>query len=415
MKTSFFRATLAVALSIISTLGFCTEAKISGSMNHTVFIDNGNVYGIGLNNFRQAFPETTTVAEVNPWVSSEHIRTAVYLGIQNIRSVAANGNRSLALTNDGQMLLWGQLTSTAWTKPYNPITVPGVVTDIALSGTAMYFITDGQVYTWAFTGEVTQVSNSGHGAIKSIAAGDKHLVALYADGTIGTLGINTNGQLGFGTSATVATTLTKVVGISGAVEITANGSSSAVRATTGEILVFGKNIKGQLGLQNNIDVFAPVVVPGVTGVKKMTMNYAATFLLMNDNTVKASGFHNFIAGMIYNSNKVFETLPGITGTVSLEASGQQIFVDMSNAVGTLRGWGGNAHGQLGDNTIVERHNPSYAYFTPMPAYVAPVTVGAVSTGTCGSIYSNPFGNAVASNKNGSTCKDKGNHGTKGKG
>lgn len=428
MKKTFIRTILATILLSMANMGFCVEATVASSMAHTVFVDDGNVYGMGLNNYRQSNPNTTIAANSNPILSTESVRTPVYIGLQNVRSVAANGNRSAAIKYDGSLWLWGNVSGSSWTKPYMPINGTGIVTDVALTTTALYFVVDGQVYTWAFTGNPVQVSNPNDGRITSIAAGDKHVLALYANGTVASLGTNANGQLGRGPITTTSTSFVKVTGINDAVEVAANGSSSVVRTSTAVLWVFGKNSAGQLGLNNVADQLLPASITGAGGVKKVTVNYASVVLLMNDKTVKAAGNHNYIAGAVYNSNKTFVTLPGITDVLKLHASGQEVFVDFGTS-GLLRGWGGNAQGQLGDATITERHNPTYAYFTKVaayiPPYVAPVppvvippvavppvvpTPPATETGTCGSIYSNPFSNAGNSNNNGHDCQDNGNHG-----
>ena len=79
-------------------------------------------------------------------------------------------------------------------------------------------------------------------------------------------------------------------------------------------------------------------------------------------------------------------MSGLNGVKDVNSSGQQIFVS-SDTQGVVRGWGGNSHGQLGDNTIIERHAPSYAYFTPVAAPV----VKAPDTTSAGSVYTNPYG------------------------
>lgn len=398
MKKFINSTIIAAALSVVSAFSFAIEAKVAASMEHTVFIDDGNVYGMGLNNYRQSDPATLTIAATYPYTSTEHVRVPVYIGIQNVYSVAAQGSRSAALTKDGKIYLWGQLTSHAWTKPYIPFTTSSPVTDIALTFTSMYAVSNGWLLSWNYNPSTAPTVVSTSGNVKSIVSGDKHLVVLHTDGTVSTIGDNAFGQLG----RSASTGLDKVPGLTNIVEIAANTNTSLVRNAAGEVWGWGRNHQSQLGLGHTVNQFAPVLIPDTVGVKKITANYASTFFHMADNTVKAAGWHNYIAGSVYNVSKFFTVLPAITGALQVHAGGQQIFVDLGTP-SQIRGWGGNSMGQLGDATNVERHTLTYAYFTK----VAPATINA-STGTCGSIYANPFSNAQASNKNGAECKAQGN-------
>lgn len=394
--------TLAFAvLALVSQLSHAIDSQVAASMYHTVFVDNGNVYGMGLNNYHQADPAVATAVLSNPMLSSESIDTPQFTGVQNAKLVAANGNRTAVVTNDGQLKVWGQLTGTAWTAPYIPFDFSAPITDVALTASKLYFVSGGWLFSWGFSGDPVVVGTQGN--VKAIAAGDLHLLILNIDGTVSSLGINNCGQLGYGATSLNTTTPAVIAGIRNAVEIAANTATSFVRLLDGTVLGFGKNASGQLGLNTTTNVGVPTPVPGLSGVQKMAVNYNSAFMLMSDGTVEAAGWHNYIAGSVYNTNKTFVVLPGLSGVKKLHAAGQQIFVDFGD-VGQIRGWGGNAKGQLGDATLVERHQPTYGYYTEVPPY-QPI----LADQTCGSLYSNPFSHADHSNAHGHSCSDNGQH------
>lgn len=398
MKKVFYSLLAALALAITGS-SYAIDATVAASMNHSVFLDNGNVYAMGMNNYYQSDPTALSVT------SSSNVRVPVYTGVQNVRSVAANGYHSAALTKDGKIVIWGQLAGTASTKPYVAVQSSVPVTDMALTTTGLYFVAGGWLHSWGFTSAAPVVVSSSNN-VKNIVAGDTHVLALHTDGTVSTIGTsNLYGQLG---RTGTATSLLPVTELQNVVEIAANSYTSFARTQDGIVYGFGRNQQSQLGLNNTLSQPVPVAL-NVAGVKKIVANYASTFLLKSDNTVMSAGWHDYISGSVYNVSKTFTTLPGITGVANIHAGGQQTFVDFGT-VGQVRGWGGNGYGQLGDTTNVERHTLTYAYYTSMPAYQEPVAqTQTQTTGTCGSIYSNPLSNASNSNNNGHACQDNGKH------
>jgi alpha-tubulin suppressor-like RCC1 family protein len=372
-----------------------SNEKVAASRQHTVFIDNGAVFAMGQNNYRQVDFSIPATSSTPALATNEKILNPKYLGIQNAKSAAASNNRSAVLKNDGSILMWGQMTSTTYTAPYNVLPSGVIATDLAMTNTDLFYVANGDVFKWNYISSPVRINNPLDGKVTTISAGEKHLIALYANGSVATFGLNAFGQLGNGTT-TANTALTILPGIQ-AVEVLAAGESSYIR-TNAAIMAFGKNTSYQLGFADGIHRYVPTVIPSFFGVKKMTGTFNAALMLMNDNSVAAAGFHNYIGGTNYNLSKVFTLLDGLTGIAQVHSGGQQIFVSKGE-VGVLRGWGGNSAGQLGDSTMVERHNPSYAYFTPVAAPVmaqavvaAPVATPAVvaEPTQTGSVFTNPF-------------------------
>ena len=82
------------------------------------------------------------------------------------------------------------------------------------------------------TGSWTPVKVSGISTAKAISAGGSHTCALLAGGTVKCWGLNSNGQLGDGTTIQSATPV-KVLGISTATTISAGGSHTCALLSGG--------------------------------------------------------------------------------------------------------------------------------------------------------------------------------------
>jgi alpha-tubulin suppressor-like RCC1 family protein len=245
------------------------------------------------------------------------------------------------------------------------------VSDVALTNDNLYYVSNGDLYTWV-NGLGVKVTSPGK--VIEIVAGDRHLVALLEDKSIAVLGTNSSGQLGLGTDALgkTFTALTKLP-LTNVAHIAAGAETTIVLLADGTVKVFGLNSRGELGLNSKINQVEPVSVPNISDVADVSASKMATFLLMKDGTVKASGFHDWINGSVYTTNTSFVTLPGLTSVTQLFAGGETNFATLvGQAPNVLRGWGGNNSGKIGDGTFTERHNLSYSFFTQYPAYVPPV-------------------------------------------
>ena len=351
---------LAAILAPMLVPAQAVESKMAQSSTHTVFIDNESVFAMGQNNYLQTDPN----------LASRTVTVPKFTGISKIKSVAASRNRSAALTTNGSLIMWGLGAAKQITLSVN-------ATDMALTASDIYYIVNGEVFRWNYvpTSAPVKLTLAANGKIKSISAGDTHVLALYEDGSVGSIGLNLNGQLGDGTKNPLIA-FTKITKGAKALEILAVSNSSYIR-TSAATYAFGKNSSGQLGLNDLIDRTTPTAIPITGTIKKMTGNFASAVFLMGDGSVKATGFHNYVGGAAYLSSKGFIPLEGMSGILDVFAGGQQVFISYG-ATGVIRGWGGNGYNQLGDNTMTERHNPTYAYFTPVTP-VAPPTQTMMAT------------------------------------
>jgi alpha-tubulin suppressor-like RCC1 family protein len=146
----------------------------------------------------------------------------VYLGVHGAVAVAAGGADDAVLLADGTVLAWGENTSgqlgdgTKTAKDV-PTPVPGLVNVRAL----------------AIGG------SSSHGG---------HILALLSDGTVRSLGSNSHGELGDGTT-TERHSPVRVLGVSGAVAISTSLDHSMALLANGSVVAWGADSFGQLGVR----------------------------------------------------------------------------------------------------------------------------------------------------------------------
>ena len=134
-----------------------------------------------------------------------------------------------------------------------------------------------------------QVSLPGGTIITAIAAGGFHSLALKNDSTVWAWGSNGYGELGNGTNTNSNLPL-QVPGLTGTNAIAAGGSHSLGLKSDGTVRAWGMNIWGQLGNGTFTDSNVPVQVSGLTGVSAIAACVGLhSVALKSDGTVRAWG------------------------------------------------------------------------------------------------------------------------------
>ena len=268
--------------------GVTITAIAAGGSHALALASNGTVYAWGSNTSGQLGDNTTTT-RLTP-VQVRGVGGTGYLA--NIKSIAAGGSHSLALSNTGAVYAWGsntygQLGDNTTTTRLTPVQVTAVggsgtlanITAIS-AGTShsLAVNTNGAVFAWGLnsTGQLGDTTTTQQNApvrvkavsgasnltgIKSVAAGETHSLAVATNGSMYAWGYNAKGELGNGTT----TSTLRPVKVSLPVGVTATTADagtelSLAHTSTGQVLAWGWNNSGQLGDGTTTNRTTPVTV-----------------------------------------------------------------------------------------------------------------------------------------------------------
>ncbi len=224
--------------------------------------------------------------------------------------------------------------------------------------------------------------------VVQIAGGYDHGLAVRSDGTVWAWGDNRYGELGGGTT-TDPTTPVRVTGLTGGTQVAAGGLFSLALRSDGTVWAWGENTHGQLGRGTVTDhEVTPAPVPGLAGVTRISAGDDWGLALLSDGTVRAWGSN--ASGQLGNGTTADSAVPVKVAGLS-QVTG--VSAGWDSAVATVAGgtsvwtWGGNGYGQLGDGTLTSRSTP--VRVTGLPASIAGITAGDGFTevlGTDGSVW-----------------------------
>ncbi len=196
-----------------------------------------------------------------------------------------------------------------------------------------------------------------------IGAGDGHTLLLDEDGTVRAVGDNNSGQLG-NNSTTNSATWVDVSGLTDVVQVVGAYNSSMALRRDGTVWTWGNNASGKLGLGDS-GAGTNRLVPTATALTNVVAlaageNFAAA--LFADGTVATWGAnaHGQLGDGWNTMTQPTPTLvPGLSGVTAIAAGGTHMLALKSD--GTLRAWGHNDQGQVGnvaDTSVISPVTPN---------------------------------------------------------
>lgn len=213
----------------------------------------------------------------------------------------------------------------------------------------------------AYGGGAKQTERIFPSPVVEAMSGEGFSVARLQDGTVWAVGENAKGQLGDG-STTTRSSWAVVPGISQVVGIAVGIQHVLALTSDGSVWAWGDGESGQIGDGSTSGRTSPVRVPGVSGVAQIQAGGTNSYVRTSDGTVWAWGYNH--VGQLGNGTAQAAAspspsqVPGISSASLLLCANWTIFVRLSD--GSYLAWGQNNHGEIGDGTTTERHQPSAA-------------------------------------------------------
>lgn len=302
---------------------------------------------------------------------------------QGVKQLALGSNFSCALTEVGGVKCWGrnnygQLGDGTDTNSLVPVDVIGLSSGVRkISSSFLHtcaLLATGAVKCWGYN-IAGQLGNDSYvnsnvpvdviglsGGMVGIAAGGTFSCALTAVGGVKCWGRNSSGELGNGGYVDAIPHPVDVIGLSsGVLALTAGNRSSCVLLSSG-VECWGSNAYGQLG--NNDTTLEKTHTPvSVVGLGSDTVQLISGTdhhcLITAEKTVKCWGFN--IRGQLGDGTNDNRALPvdtvGDLAGVSALAAGNYFTCALSPATSLLNCWGSNDDGQFGNGTNVSSNIP----------------------------------------------------------
>jgi alpha-tubulin suppressor-like RCC1 family protein len=295
-----------------------------------------------------------------------------------VTAIDSGLNQSCVITNGG-VQCWGRLDPTA-DSIYPPTAISNLgsgVTSLSVTNLSGCAVDGGAAMCWGdnTSGQLGNgtVSPSYTAAVPVtglvsgvavVSTGLAFSCALSQDHSVWCWGLNDAGQVGQDPAVIPAISVpVQVTGLPAAVALAAGQDHACALAQIGTVWCWGNNVQGQLGDGGNeLATYIPVQVTGLAGgVSSLTAGGYHTCALVSG-AVMCWGFNS--SGQLGNGLTTLSKVPvpatGMNGMLAVNAGGVEYDQEQTCAItfsGSLKCWGGDEYGQLGDNLPTQRTSP----------------------------------------------------------
>ncbi len=304
-----------------------------------------------------AFTLTAPTTNSNGAISYTSSNTAVATIDSNTRLITITGSGTTTIT------AWQVATSTyrsASTSTTLTVEAAPEITQLSLSNVSSCALTStgamkcwgsnsyGQIGTLASNQQKTPSDVPGFtNNISAIAVGDSRMCALTTAGEVKCIGNGVADSNNPGISA-------------GAISISSGYANSCALMSYGGVKCWGDNWTGQLGSGTWVNTSPAVNVKGLTsGVTAITSGIMHSCALLSSGSVKCWGANNYGQlgdGTTSNRNEPAQVSGLTSGVVSISGGYEHTCAVLTN--GEVKCWGRNGYGELGDGTTTNRNVPT---------------------------------------------------------
>ncbi|MBC7692769.1 MAG: hypothetical protein H7222_13490 [Methylotenera sp.] len=291
--------------------------------------------------------------------------------LTGVQRVTAGGNHTCAQMTDQSLKCWGynaygQIGNGNYAAQSSPTPVAGLspVTDLSAGGYHSCSVSGGSnVKCWGYNlmgqvGDGTLAYRASPASVSlglnvsQVAAGESHSCALLSDQTVQCWGFNGSSQLGNGTQ-THSFVPSAVLSLGAVLQIAAGQGHTCALLSTSTAKCWGQNGHGQLGLgAASGDVAIPnTMVQSLTNVVKIVTGFSHTCALLADSSVKCWGYNAY--GQVGDASTTARASPTLVSSLGLAAdiTAGDYHTCATLTDGTAKCWGYNVSGQLGDTTL----------------------------------------------------------------
>ncbi|MEI8256373.1 MAG: hypothetical protein WCJ30_11935, partial [Deltaproteobacteria bacterium] len=347
--------------------GLAGVTSLSAGRHHACAVTSDHRVHCWGNNYSGALGFDTQSTELPVSSTTAGDVVAVSCGEQHTCAIRVNG--SVACWGSDTFGQLGNGRSTAFTG--TPVIVPMTPAafgslSVGQSQTA-YGIAAGHAYSFGLgeargelgpgvTSTNAPMAIPGLTTEQSICGGAGYACALDVSGSVRCWGDNAAGQLGNGSTAPATGSLTTVIGVSNARQLSCGFDHACVVDSTGSVTCWGRNTTGQLGRGDTAVTPSPAIATEAgAGIAEVRAGDRWTCVRQAGGSVRCWGANAYsqLGATAGDPSPTARTIAGLTSATQLALGEFHACATLTD--GHVFCWGDDQHGALGDGSTDRSH------------------------------------------------------------